>query len=67
MARYRVWLGRTEKPFSRVVEADDMMVNDRDQLVLFNRGTGNAFTVGTGTQTVAIFRQGAWSYVREIQ
>lgn len=67
MSRYRVWLGRTEKPFSRVVEADDMMVNDRDQLVLFNRGTGNGFTIGTGSKNVAIFRAGSWSYVREIQ
>jgi len=67
MRRYRVWLGRTVKPFSRVVEADDMLVDDQLNLVLYNRPEGNHLIADQKSHTVAIFRPGSWSYVREIQ
>lgn len=69
MRRYRVWLGRTEKPFSRVVEATDCQVTDtKDGGYLEFRVYGESKPpLVPLSHTVAIFRPGNWSYVREIR
>jgi hypothetical protein len=55
MKRYRVNLGRTTKPFSELVWADDAMVTDQHQLILTLDG-----------RAVAIYRQGGWTRVRVV-
>lgn len=56
MNRYRVTLGRTEKPFSELVRADNAKVTEHGQLVLTLDG-----------RTVAVYRQGGWNRVRVVR
>lgn len=55
MNRYRVNLGRTQKPFSELVWADNAKVNDHGQLFLMLDG-----------RVVAVYRQGGWDRVRVV-
>lgn len=54
MKRYRVNLGRMQKPFTELVWADDATVVD------------GVLKLWRDSRVVAVYRAGAWTRVREV-